>query len=914
MKILITIFAVLFSWTLLFGQTINIQDADFDQSNPIDCSVFNDASVANFFDDGGTSGDYSPGTTETITICPDNSGDPKIRAFFGNSPGFTWDVHGSDTLFVYDGPNTSSPRIAALNNGTIGTGFTGTASWANTSGCLTFEFVSDGANNGTGWDANILCFSPPQDIEMHVEAFINGTPGNDMFPLDTGYVDICQGDSVLLVAKPIFPYSFENTNEGYSQNINNVDYLWEFTDGTLGPNNDSIWFNPNNEGGFIGYLRITDSYPSNETIKFKIRTSITPTFAGTGPIEDTVCFSGSTELFGGVTSADTVGVSTNEGSFQLGGSVAGETYLPDGSGVTYSTTINMSGFPAGATFANAGDLVEMCVDMEHSFLGDLEMWLTCPNGTEVTIFNSSTQSAGYIPGGFGGGGRFLGEPDVSGGSGPGNGYEYCFSSVNNNWGDFASEYLTNTIPLPPTAPSQNTLGTMDPNGIYAPEDSYIGFAGCPLNGNWTLNIRDSWGGDDGYIFEWGLYFDPSLFPDNEFYQNTITDAYWSQDPTIVSDTTNDTLIVIEPDGIGDYFYTFNVEDDFGCFYDTIVQLHVQDTVINISTLDTSAYCFNDSIPLWVEVDGTVPPFQIEWQDGQQDSVAYYSVLENGYTEYVITVTDECGISHRDTASITMNQTLSIDSLNQFPADCGLENGAVLGFGSGFTGTPDYNWRGPGAENPSNTQSTAWPDKAAGWYYFRIKDDVCTVRDSILLEQNPPPEASFTATPTQGPAPLDVIFTNTSDPASQYDWDFGNGDGNIVNDLSTQYSNYPDEGVYTVVLTITEGACTDEATQLIDVFLPVEYDMVNSFTPNGDGVNDFFTVNASNTTSFEIVILNRWGNVVFESDNPNFQWDGTVDNNGTECNDGTYFYKFIIEGAGGESKEEHGFVHLLRGTE
>src|SRR5690554_8239991 len=75
---------------------------------------------------------------------------------------------------------------------------------------------------------------------------------------------------------------------------------------------------------------------------------------------------------------------------------------------------------------------------------------------------------------------------------------------------------------------------MDPNGVYAPEGSYAGFNGCPLNGDWTLHVSDNWGVDDGYIFEWGIYFDPSLYPDNEYYQNTITDAYWSQHPTIVS--------------------------------------------------------------------------------------------------------------------------------------------------------------------------------------------------------------------------------------------------------------------------------------------------------------------------------------------------------------------------------------------
>ena len=354
MKKIISLFTILLSTSIGFGQ-LTITSPDHTPSNPVNCANYNDASVANFYDNGGATGDYTPGQSETFTICPDLSvTGPKIRGSFANSPGFTWDVHASDTLYVYDGPTTSAPLLGKYNNGNAPGGFSHTASWANPSGCLTFVFISDGTMQGTGWDANLQCISPPQDIVIHVEAFINGTPGNDMFPLDTGYVDICQGDSVLLVAKPLFPYSSENTGSGYSQNINNVHYLWEFSDGSVAPNNDSVWFVPNNQGGYYINLTITDSYPSNATNKFRVRTSTTPSFLGTGPMNDTVCHNHSTELFGGVTVSDTVGVNVPEGSFQLGGNFAGLTYLPDGSNAHYTTSINMSGFPPGSTIQNIG--------------------------------------------------------------------------------------------------------------------------------------------------------------------------------------------------------------------------------------------------------------------------------------------------------------------------------------------------------------------------------------------------------------------------------------------------------------------------------------------------------------------------------------------------------------------------------
>src|SRR5690554_6485443 len=202
MKKIYTLFLLLFSVSLVNSQVINITDPSFTTTNPLDCSNYNNVGDINFVDDGGAGANYSANLTEVITICPDiPNGTPKIQGSFGVGQGLTWDVHSSDVLNVYDGDNTSAPLIGSFNNANAPTGFGATASWANASGCLTFEFVSDGANEGTGWEANISCVSPPQDIEHHIEAFINTSSTNAMFPLDTGYVDVCQTDSVLLVAK-----------------------------------------------------------------------------------------------------------------------------------------------------------------------------------------------------------------------------------------------------------------------------------------------------------------------------------------------------------------------------------------------------------------------------------------------------------------------------------------------------------------------------------------------------------------------------------------------------------------------------------------------------------------------------------------------------------------------------------------
>ncbi len=66
----------------------------------------------------------------------------------------------------------------------------------------------------------------------------------------------------------------------------------------------------------------------------------------------------------------------------MGGNFAGLTYLPDGSGQQYEAPITINGFSwGGSTITNDQDLNQVCITMEHSYLGDLEIWLQCPNGT-----------------------------------------------------------------------------------------------------------------------------------------------------------------------------------------------------------------------------------------------------------------------------------------------------------------------------------------------------------------------------------------------------------------------------------------------------------------------------------------------------------------------------------------------------
>lgn len=550
--------------------TITLTGPDYSQTNPLNCAGIVPTGGTNFIDGIGN---YAPNMDETLVLCPDLTQGSKVSIAFATNVGFEFDIHNTDTLYIYDGASTAAPLLGAYNSGTHPVGFFAQASWNNPSGCLTLRFRSNGATEGSGWVANIACGNPPQPIISHIEAFKNGGGTNIMNPIDTGFVDLCPGDSVLLKALPGFPFSLENTNTGYSQNNTNCTFTW--TIGGVGQfAGDQIWFTPNANTGFYVDLAITDQFPQTIHANFKIRVSIPPIFVGTGPLEDTVCLGQNSFLVGGVTPQDTVGIEIPGGTFQIGGTFAGLTFLPDGAGQMYQTNIPMSGFDSTAIITSGADIEQICLDIEHSYIGDLEIALTCPNGTTVSIMNAYNGTPigwnALTPGGCGSGiGTFLGNDTNIDGGNPGTPvWSYCFSSENNTF---------NTICAENTAGNHvtNDYGfiAMNPDGIYLPDGDFDQFAGCPINGNWTISVQDNQGIDDGYIFSWGIYFNASLYPESEGYQNYVFTEGWAADPTIISGQ-NDTLVVIQPNVAGINNYTYNITDNFGCNYDTTVSFVV----------------------------------------------------------------------------------------------------------------------------------------------------------------------------------------------------------------------------------------------------------------------------------------------------------------------------------------------------
>ncbi|KQC34369.1 hypothetical protein AAU57_14250 [Nonlabens sp. YIK11] len=483
-----------------------------------------------FTDSGGISNSYSSNESGQITFCPVIQTDRMTFDFNSLQLG------PNDLLRVYDGDSTAAPLLTTFSTSSIPSAVV-SASPGNPTGCLTFTFVSNGSDNRAGWEATRSCVDPCQTITPSITT----TPPRDA----DGILRICQGDTVQFNGQATF------SNDGTG-----ATYEWDFDNGRgLNPGqSQSETFNE--AGSYQARFIVTDNTgcTDRDLIDLVIQVSNDPDFTGTTTQDQEICLGETTTLTGMVETVEFVVTPAPP--------VSGTTFLPDGDGVSYETCIDVQGFSPGATFTDASNLVSLFIDLEHSWASDLDIIITAPNGSSVEILGS----------GQSGSNKRFGNPNFTDSGGqpnnpavnpPGTGFEYVIRE---------SAPATNTFQ---NAVANISPGSSLPAGSYLPTDPFSNFIGSNLNGQWCLRVTDNISLDNGYIFEWGLNFDPTLLPANLSFEPNKVREEWQADPTIIA--TNGNEITVQPDVSGTKCYTYEFEDSFGCIYTEEVCIQVNPT-------------------------------------------------------------------------------------------------------------------------------------------------------------------------------------------------------------------------------------------------------------------------------------------------------------------------------------------------
>lgn len=422
----------------------------------------------------------------------------------------------------------------------------------------------------------------------------------------------------------------------------------------------------------------------------------------------------------------------------------------------------------------------------------------------------------------------------------------------------------------------------------------------------------------------------------------------------------DTIIVtISPifDGIPDnnetIIITASIVNPCG---DTIVStgtLYILDSVVlSIAHTDPLVFCINDSIPVTVSASNGFGPYTYEWSTGATGPSTHLATVDSvfGSIDYYVTATDECGYTGVDTITVSVNQTIKIDSLNMTPATClpvgtivtsNFPYGAHLGNpGNANSYNLTFDWTYQSDTTMVFPNQSFLENLSGGWYILELTDNVvnCSVVDSILVEVENVPSAQLQVDPGAGCAPLNVQFTNSSQNSNEYFWDYGNGATEVRTDMNSTSQTYSVSTIIQLVASNGNIACNDTTTVYVDIVTcgcmdptALNYDPSavlsdgncvypiptvtppNVVTMNGDGINELFFLETTNAETIELIIVDRWGNKVFEGygdQNSPPIWAGK-DKSGNSVSDGVYFYTYVVTGKLGDRLEGHGFLTVVK---
>lgn len=173
---------------------------------------------------------------------------------------------------------------------------------------------------------------------------------------------------------------------------------------------------------------------------------------------------------------------------------------------SYTSTLKFIGFPAAATLADPSKLLNVCVEIEHSWLRDLQIELLTPpdmNGMRRVVvldqwYDRDTIEEIHL--------GIANDNDTAANPVPGTGAKYCWTAT------APTPMIDGNGVAGPTTTVSLFAERLVP-GDYKSMSPWTTFGGVTLNGDWTMRVTDLWEDDNGFMFKWSIKFDPSLIQD-----------------------------------------------------------------------------------------------------------------------------------------------------------------------------------------------------------------------------------------------------------------------------------------------------------------------------------------------------------------------------------------------------------------
>lgn len=331
--------------------------------------------------------------------------------------------------------------------------------------------------------------------------------------------------------------------------------------------------------------------------------------------------------------------------------------------------------------------------------------------------------------------------------------------------------------------------------------------------------------------------------------------------------------------------TYSVTIDNGaCTTADVITISVQAAPTN--ALQDNTRCFGEPVVL----DAGNPGSSYLWNTGANS--ATLNVNESG--TYSVLVTNPTGCSATFEAEVLFVQPPSV----QLGPDTVLCEGETLALDAGNPGSA-YSWS---TGSTARTIAISQP----GNYSVQVDNGHCQRSDAVNVQFNPSPARMATRQfHTCLGEDEQYVRLDAGNPGSRFDWSTGESSQVI---LAGAYGWY-------VVEVLNQFDCAARDSAQVIEYCPSAIFIPNTFTPNGDGTNDIFIPVGKNIATMHLWVFDRWGNLLFESDDPTMGWDGTYGGRIVE-NDMYVWrlaYRFTTDRDGtlGMEQERMGHIQVLR---
>lgn len=259
----------------------------------------------------------------------------------------------------------------------------------------------------------------------------------------------------------------------------------------------------------------------------------------------------------------------------------------------------------------------------------------------------------------------------------------------------------------------------------------------------------------------------------------------------------------------------------------------------------------------------------------------------------------------NTITVSIAQPLAVNAGNDTVVCSG--NAITLSAqATGGDGIYAYTWNN-GAGNGSSVNV----NPAQTTIYTVTVSDQCgstPASDDVTVSVDQP-IAHFTFTPEEANINNpEIRFENFSQGGNSYFWDFG--DNNTSTDENPVHT-YSVPGTYHVTLTVTSpGGCEETVSYTVIIKDMLSFWVPNAFTPNGDGLNDTFSMKGTFDKPYVMRIFNRLGSEIYFTDNSE-PWNGAIFNSGEVVQNGVYVYEIDLDDSDYKGKPITGRVTVIR---